>query len=625
MGKKKQKTRLPSSRGFGQKNLAKELERAEVALADEDWQKAERILRSLADQFPAERRVWEYLSYVGLQLEDVQLCQLAFEHRLAFDPDDADLLYALGTIYLGARHPMLALKTLRQALEQHPQHEDATKTQELVTTLEKGLQELLQTIGLSEAEGWEIILLHERGQALLESGNLVEARQAEVEVLERLPTFVSAANNLSLIDWMEGNAAAAIATAESILEKEPDNIHALSNLVHFHCLVGDLEAAQAYGKRLQASHADAWDAWTKKAEALAYLKDDEALVALSNEVEMADLEGLAENPLFYHLVAVAMARTGKQREAKSFWKRALKANPAFTLAQENLKDFNHPTSLQHGAWPFSWEQWLTPLAVQQLRQTMQQIGNSTKSVPGDSKFQRFLETHPALVQQAPTLLERGGPQAQEMLVQLAEYVDIPELMMALKDFALSQNGTDQLRNQAAVRVAQAGFLPKDNVRLWLKGQWQKISLMAYEFYDEPEEKYSKKVNRWLEQGTRLLRSSNPEDAEQAERILQKALAVEPDAPDILNNLAAAYMVQGRKEEATDLVKRIAADFPDYLFGQISLAKIHLYEHDIETAEALLKPILRRERFHFSELAAFADAYIELLMAQKNKDGARAWV
>ena len=67
-----------------------------------------------------------------------------------------------------------------------------------------------------------------------------------------------------------------------------------------------------------------------------------------------------------------------------------------------------------------------------------------------------------------------------------------------------------------------------------------------------------------------------------------------------------------------------ARFPDYLFARTAKAKNLTLEGDLEAAEALLTPILERERFHVLEFSAFADAYITWLVAKKQWDGARSW-
>ena len=46
--------------------------------------------------------------------------------------------------------------------------------------------------------------------------------------------------------------------------------------------------------------------------------------------------------------------------------------------------------------------------------------------------------------------------------------------------------------------------------------------------------------------------------------------------------------------------------------------------DLETARELLEPLLHRRRFHFTEFAAFAQAQIDRLLAEGQREGARHW-
>ena len=52
-----------------------------------------------------------------------------------------------------------------------------------------------------------------------------------------------------------------------------------------------------------------------------------------------------------------------------------------------------------------------------------------------------------------------------------------------------------------------------------------------------------------------------EDGERAERALKQALALEPEAPELQNNLAMAYEMQGRFEEAEMLVEQVHERYP----------------------------------------------------------------
>ena len=68
------------------------------------------------------------------------------------------------------------------------------------------------------------------------------------------------------------------------------------------------------------------------------------------------------------------------------------------------------------------------------------------------------------MKQVPRILEWGGPEGQSFMVTMAETLQHPEFMAAIKDFARGQNGTDQLRNQAMMHLLKAGLVDKNNTR-----------------------------------------------------------------------------------------------------------------------------------------------------------------
>src|SRR5262249_43163258 len=115
------------------------------------------------------------------------------------------------------------------------------------------------------------------------------------------------------------------------------------------------------------------------------------------------------------------------------------------------------------------------------------------------------------------------------------------------------------------------------------------------------------------------------DGEQAERLLHEALAKEPDAPDLLNNLADAYNVQGRQEESRRLIREIHARFPDYWFGRIGVARQAIEEGRLEEAQEILQPMLQPTRLHASEFAVLATTEVELQLARGQVAGARSWL
>jgi tetratricopeptide (TPR) repeat protein len=207
-------------------------------------------------------------------------------------------------------------------------------------------------------------------------------------------------------------------------------------------------------------------------------------------------------------------------------------------------------------------------------------------------------------------------------LRLAVVAGTPELLEALRDFALSQRGPDALRIQAAQAALAAGLLPSRRVTLWSAGEWRESALMNYTLHDEAVVPHRPQVERVLKRAIHLLHQSNPAEAE---GLLKQALEIEPDSPDVLNNLAVAYGALGRKKEAEALIHQIIERYPDYVFARVSLARTFILRRQIAQARELLEPLMERERFHVSEFAHFCAAQAELHLADRNQDAARTWL
>ncbi len=101
--------------------------------------------------------------------------------------------------------------------------------------------------------------------------------------------------------------------------------------------------------------------------------------------------------------------------------------------------------------------------------------------------------------------------------------------------------------------------------------------------------------------------------------------MEPNAPDLLNNLATALLAQGREDECHALVRDIQRRFPDYFFGRIALAHEQIAEDDLEAAKRTLGELTQRNRFHISEYAAMGECYIRIAVEMGDVDQAWAWL
>jgi tetratricopeptide (TPR) repeat protein len=623
MAKRKKKMPRVVSRGFGAKDLTQELNRAEKYLVKKDWNSAILALKPLSKQYPDDHRVWEYLSYAANAADDFLLFLNACEGLSRVKPNDPEVAYALAGAYLANALPLMALETFRNAIELNPEHGSVNDARETMAELEGVADRLLAEVGIEGEAGWEIALLHEKAISALKFGDFAAARQAANAALDKKPDFLTARNTLSLIRWHEGQLEDAISSAQSILEDAPNNIPALSNLVRFLTLTGDEAAARSYAESLKAAPSDHWDGWMQKAEGLSYLRDDAAVLEVFEQAKAADLlDDDHISPKFFHLVGVAFARLGQRDEAIEQWQKALELYEGYPLAEANLTDIRHAVDLRHGAWPFMISEWLLPGVAEDLLKTVNAAFKFSKvSEKLDQKVEQYLDNHPDFIRKAPVLLERGGPSGQTLMLSMAGQIKAPEFLAALMDFALSQNGTDQMRREAATLAAQAKLLPKI-VTLWVEGEWRETRLMPYRFYEEVVSSSVEEARLHLDDALFLFEDA---DAKAAEEALQKSLEIEPDHPETLGELARALDEQGRAAEATAIREDLLTRFPNELYGQMAQARKFIAGGDLDAAETIILPVLERESFFYRAFAAVSDVYLALLNAQKQREAAREWL
>ena len=313
--------------------------------------------------------------------------------------------------------------------------------------------------------------------------------------MQRQPDYVPALNNLSAICFVDGDTTRAIAMARRVLDAQPDNIHALSNLIHYLCSIAQLDEARALAPRLKDSLASAFEGRMKKMEALSYLGDDAGVRAVFEQARQAgELEQPRVDPHLFHLAAVAEARSGDVKQAKQHWEQALKLVPGLDVASENLTDARLPIGERHGPWAFELRQWMSPRAGNDLRQLLEKNIRARRDTAVETAVRAFLQKHPEVIGLIPILLDRVDPDGCTLVTMLVRAADRPELWTALKDFALGQRGSDQLRQEAARELKIKGLLPEGPVRMWIKGEWSDLEIFGFEIYTEPiDQGHSSKV------------------------------------------------------------------------------------------------------------------------------------
>ncbi len=625
--KKQRKNRQPSKRPSTK--VIRELGAAMALYEEGDVHASRQALLRLVRQHSGSKPVLLALLEVSEAIRDWRTYAYYGEQLLPLErgEDQAGTLNNLVYAHLQLFYPALAWHFAKELTINHPKFEHLAQVQSILEGLEmRLLEEAMELDGtaVSPDEKLALMVQHDRVRFYTESGHPEAAIPAAEAILEKIPNTIPILNNLSLAQFMTGNIAQATITAENVLAQDPDNFHALGNLVRYSVLTAHFEQAQAYAQRLENISNDNPDLPTKQAEAFAFLGDDEKVQAV---YERAAAEGSDLNPLLLHLAAAAFYRLGDEESAWKLWQKAVKQMPSFGMAQDSLAEKRLPVGERSVPWYWPFSYWF-PQDIEQLLdkhfgKTFQR--KSARDV--EQAMKALLAERPYLPQLFPHMLELGDRTAREFVLNFVRVVKTPELLQVLYDFARSPYGSDSLRLEAIQFISQnhPDMLPENkNVPMWRNGQQSDLFMLSFEITHEPEPVagISEELLQKHEEATDLLLDDKLEEAEQ---MLQEVIAAAPSFYSAYNQLALVYELQGHKQEARALVEETHARFPDYLFARVTLARILTQEKRLEEARELLKPVLMLPKLHISEFRVLARAEMDLALADKQIEGARSWL
>lgn len=620
MAKRKRSRRPPEA---VRRPPPRELDQVRELLEQQDYARAREQLLELADRPNPHPMVLQALASVAQALEDWRSYLLALESWHRQQPNDADVTLALGDAYMRNLRPVLALRTFESFQQRWPDHPQVPEVEQVLMQLRPSVDEMLAEAGLSGEEGLQLAALHEEIQSLMDQGRTSEARATAQKFLKRWPDFVPVLNNLTLVLTVEGAYDQAIATARRALEIDPENVHARGNLIRVLMMTGQVEEARTEADRLALVEDVGEDQWLKLAEAFSFVGYDERVLDVHERAEAARALAMPGGAYICHLAAVAAMNRGDEQRARQLWERALKLDPGMHSARENLADLSRPVGQRHAPWPFELRNWVSERVMENLLS-----GFTAAVIAGDEDrlaraVRRMLRQSPELKAVVPILLERGDSAGRTLAVQIAAYSEDPTLLEALHQFALSQRGTDTLRQQAITAVQDAGLLkPGQTFDMWIDGEWTTVQAQGFELHEEPlEVAHAPEVEAWLAEARAALQARQPE---RAETLFKQALEVEPGSPGIRTYLAQALTLQRRFDEAEALLEAVMADSPDYMFATLGLAQVRIEQGRYSDARAMLLPLLSRTRYHVDEYVALGSLMIHLSLVERKKEDARRW-
>jgi tetratricopeptide (TPR) repeat protein len=584
------------------------------------------ILIELNKLYPKTPEVLGGLVNATYNLGDIRGYEGALQQLSRIETRNPDIHFALADAYLRTERPALALRTFQDDLRRWPGHPLAGETRRQVALITDMLHQQAEELSYNEEQFIDLMTQHDELRFCIDHQDFHRGSQVAEKLLQKYPGFVPALNNLAQIQAIEGDRAAAIQTSLQVLDQEPDNIHALSNLTRLHFLLGHPDEAEQFAQRLKQSQADASDRWSKIADALAILGDDAGILHLYERAEMAgELEPPHTDALFYHLVAGANWRLGKEKQAQKYWQKSLQIDPFFTWSQKNLADISKPVKERSGVWLIELGNWLLQPAIHGI---LDQLDKLSKRARNKSDIHEQLkrtveEQYPELIFLGPHMIDRGDEHARDMVRRLAIITHHPDLVAVVKDYVMGKHGSLQERVKAAQSLSQEGIIPPGAIRTWDGEEQRDLMLLAFEITSEPRPStIPRRAQVLAEQAFEALQDRDGEDAQE---LLEQAIRIAPDEPSLQNNLAMALKMQGRDKEASQIILDMHQKHPDYFFGIIGAASHEITLGNLDRAHQMIDTLMQRQKLHITEFTTLCQLQIQVAITEGKRNVAESWV
>jgi tetratricopeptide (TPR) repeat protein len=448
------------------------LEKATSLMQNREWEEAVNLLETAAARTPHSTEIWELLMEAYVETGNPGgLWEAVIEHLLKLKPNSPQYhAYAIDAASVN-NMPFTALYYGEKFLTTWPEHEMADRVRITCEAIRDITDKILAEDLREKTLKADDLHLLELSEMSLQRGEYATGRQYAEQVRQHHPEAAAPNNNIVLSHLIEGHFDEAEHISRQTLESQPGNIFTLSQCVEALVKQGKRDEAREVLAKLLHQSPRSGDLWAKMLDACHFVGDDAAAMTIADRIERENREAF-DLPRVAHYAAVALAHTGNEKQAEKLWKQAWKKSQALTIAYDNLLNLQHPLHERHPAWAFSADQWL-PMSW------MQQLMASTRGAPDEETAARrmahFVQTIPAFREVfIPILLQRGDPLMRSLMILICQNAGYHDLLLG---FALSDQGSDSARMEAAMVLAQADILPADEpVRMYMRGKWQDLEL-----------------------------------------------------------------------------------------------------------------------------------------------------
>lgn len=597
------------------------LEEAAFLIEGGEWLEAHEFLTDAVKRFPHELGFWEMLAAAAGALDDIPTVEKAFGKVVQFLPNHPDAWFWLAHTYGLDQRLGLAYRGFKAFLEKFPGDENCGEAATLLALAKSDLEKTIEGYGFPAGDaGIDLICLNDETQVLMSWGEYAKAIEKAEQLIAQMPDYAPARNNLSLIYYLLGDVEKAYETARSVLDSQPENFHALGNIVRYSVYLGKEDEARHFAVLLRNVESRDNDIWIKKIEAFTCIGDNQTVVDIYQQAVQSKKLAVVDS-FGKHLAAYAQFRAGNEAEARKLWRKILKDDPNFDLASLNLEELELPDS-ERSVVGLPLTYWIPGSFIDELVGLPGSIGDGKNfDRKLRAKVSKVFAKHPTILSLFSMLLNRGDKTAMQISARFLDLAGTDETHAVLKDFAFSQNGSDELRYKTAMKLADDGII-SNNVRLWSGGEWRDMKLMTFEITDKPPDAYplKPKAMKLSEKGYYAMQDQKFELAEQYFKLADEAQGARH--PSILYNLLTIEQAKGNQEIAEAELAVIVKEFPDYTFGALRLALIEVKNGNVEAAKRLTEKFHDKKKWHVGEVVIWLQFNVELALKEKEYASAR---
>jgi tetratricopeptide (TPR) repeat protein len=589
----------------------------EAALKDEDPERALKVMEAAPRWMTRDSGFMLSRATVLFMVgEESQALKLMHEIERK-DPKFYPVYTSLTYLYYEFKWPASALKAAGQALA----HSGAMEAEALeeVETIEKNARGIIQKMADENAVGFDIMqrasLFNEQAQLALKEDRLSEVDRLCRETIKMIPTWNAPHNNRAHALYFSGRMAEAISVLEGVLERDPNNVFALSNLILFQVGLDQTDIAREYTARLVSlfDSIPPDELMIEKAVSmLALMEETSFMTGLIDRFRKIKTETLM--PRTWHNLAVAAVRSDRWKDAIKILKKITADEDELPQSAKLLDELKSASKAEHPRL-----EWMPPAyfgadllfhpKVMAEWELLLQTFSEPLTPSQRYKFNAFFNRYPFMA----AAMKRMLWDQESFLVVLPvladmERTDIDEEILR---FAMSQTGTISDRIEAINELFAAGRYHGPKVlRLWDEqiGAWRDVELKLQKIgFVEPTDR--PEVIKLLEKAAFAKKTG------QAIELLREAVNKDPESAAAVFNLGVVLAQNGQEEEGERLIYRSVEIDPGYIFGHAAIALNEARNGNEKDALGHLDVVSAAEVIH-PETAVLAQAAWAYLAVKK---------